>query len=227
MTTRTMDELAEAMYGKPVLTGGDTPAQPDTSTAQPVADQPATDTPTARTQDEIADAMYAKEPDAPTALDIPADIKAERDADFARSVYSPQVSLADAIPDTIADAPALAHIPEPTRRAAVAELREMAADMGLGPDKVRSLAALDSLFASPPSAEQRAEWRAQSAAQMKQLYGEAADQMLADVRRYVARDPRRVAMLEHNGRGDHPDVVRILVEQARVARLEGRLKPSA
>lgn len=75
-----------------------------------------------------------------------------------------------------------------------------------------------------PSDEQRIAWRKEALKRAHGEYGEQAESMLNDARRFVAADPKRAAMVARNGVGDHPDMVLTLIELARRARRDGRLR---
>ncbi len=58
---------------------------------------------------------------------------------------------------------------------------------------------------------------------LNRTYGNQAAQALRDAQAFIAQDPRRVKMLEVNGRGDHPKVVALMAKLGRKARLAGKL----
>lgn len=76
----------------------------------------------------------------------------------------------------------------------------------------------------PPNNEQRIAWRKESIKRAHAEFGEQAESMLNDARRFVAADPKRAAMVARNGVGDHPDMVLAVVEMARRAKRDGRFK---
>ncbi len=178
-----------------------------------------------RTEEEQAAALFGK-PEAPEVkIDIPADILAERKADKERVLFSPQETFREAIPDTLLDGtPEAGNMPEPMRRAAVAEVREMVADMGMSADDVKTLRDLGSIFDVAPSQEQVIAWREESVDLLNRTYGNQATQALRDAQAFIAQDPRRVKMFEVNNRGDHPKVVEMCARLGRKARLAGKLK---
>lgn len=222
---RTTDELAEAFYNSP-------PA-PKPS-LQPVM-QPAPEKPSkVRTAEELAEALYGK-PETETAiqdsaepeltLTIPDDVRALRAADEDRALNDPQEVYAEAIPDTFwDDQPEIEKIPESQRVAALAEVREMSADLGMTVGDVQELKDLRPVFQDIPSAEQVDEWREESIQLLNKTYGKQAKQALRDAQALIARDPRWVQSLEYNNRGDHPQVMALFARLGRQARLAGKLK---
>ena len=136
--------------------------------------------------------------------------------------YSPQATFRHDIPDPTE--PVLGMTME-QQRADAAHLRELAADLGANSVEARMLGSIArSTRNEPPSSEQRIAWRKESLKRAHGEYGEQAESMLNDARRFVAADPKRAAMVARNGVGDHPDMVLTLIELARRARRDGRLR---
>jgi len=76
----------------------------------------------------------------------------------------------------------------------------------------------------PPTDETVESWGRQALAQVRQQYGDRADDLLAAARRLVARDPRVSRFLVDSGLGSHPRVVNMLIEKAASLRSAGHLK---
>jgi hypothetical protein len=189
-----------------------------------------------RTVDELGAAMYGKPPAAPAPAesakpaDTPAPPKAEvpkeiqelRDQDSARRLYTPQATYRDALPDNLlAEAPDL---PAEVQSAVVAEFREMAADFQASTQDVAEVRRAINSVTAPPSTEQRAQWHDEIVERLNAEYGTGAKQALRDAHKLIARDARMVKILNHNGVGDHPDLVLKFARLARTARLNGKLK---
>lgn len=209
---RTEAELGEAMYGKP-------------QTATPPAQQDATSEPAKqRTPEELAEAAYPKPPE-PVQLDpVPAEVQELRD-DVARRMYSAQNTFRDAIPEADeaqrAELAAQGITPEAGRKA-MAELREIAADLDLSPAdvaKVRQRATL--VRETQPDAIAQREAAVDA---LNREFGNDAKQAWRDARALVARDPRVGRMIESMGLGDDPEVVVMIARIARQQRVAGKLK---
>lgn len=188
------------------------PAEADTTAPGQQAEAPTERAGEAQPAEQAPDPVVA-------AFAAPDNIRELREADLARRMFSPQKSLADAIPDPD---PLEAGDALEQHKAIAAELREMAADAGIGTLDIPEFkaAAREARTATP---EQRAGWRGQASAALRQQYGKEAEAVLNDARRLVARDPRAGMVLDAMGVGDHPRVVMKLAELARRERLAGRL----
>lgn len=75
-----------------------------------------------------------------------------------------------------------------------------------------------------PTPEQRQVWREDATKALRQDYGDAAGDVLKDVRAYIAQHPKLRDHLRKTGLGDHPQWVRTVAEKAREARKAGKLK---
>ena len=115
-------------------------------------------------------------------------------------------------------------IPEPVQRAALAELREMAADVAMSNDDVRALQSIARQIPEAPSDADRIAWREQAVTRLNETYGNGAAQAFRDARAFIAQDPRRAKILDNKGLGDHPDTVLMVARLARQARMQGKLK---
>ncbi|WP_398307375.1 hypothetical protein [Zoogloea sp.] len=178
-----------------------------------------------RTSDERAQEAFYGKPEEVPAVEVPENIKAMREADGLRALYSPQGSYASVLPDDLwaGDETAKA-IPEPVQRAALAELREMAADVAMSHDDVRALQSIARQIPEAPSDADRIAWREQAVTRLNETYGNSAAQAFRDARAFIAQDPRRAKLLDAKGLGDHPDTVLMVARLARQARIQGKLK---
>lgn len=140
---------------------------------------------------------------------VPEAVRKLREADSDRRMFSPQKSYAQALPID----------PEwPTKvQATIAELREVAADLGLSDVEARALGEL--LQREPASDEERAASRAE----LQRRYGPGADEELAEAQKLVARDPRFREFMDAAGWEAHPRLVMIFADKARAERARGRL----
>ncbi|WP_415257612.1 hypothetical protein [Thauera phenylacetica] len=75
-----------------------------------------------------------------------------------------------------------------------------------------------------PSPEQRQAWREDATKALRQDYGDAAGDVLKDVRAYIAQHPKLRDHLRNTGLGDHPQWVRTVAAKARAARAAGKLR---
>ncbi|MBN8283749.1 hypothetical protein [Zoogloea sp.] len=77
-----------------------------------------------RTQEGRAQQAFYGQPEEVPAVEVPENIKAMREADGARQMYSPQGTYSAVLPDDMwAGDEAAQAIPEPVQRAAISELR--------------------------------------------------------------------------------------------------------
>lgn len=237
-TNRTMDDLASALYGGPApsehVGAGNMPRTEDelgealfgpngTMCAQQAAitptdtAQPASEPPRQRSQEELAEAMFPKETPLQLAQ-VPPEVQALRD-DPARRLYSAQTSLKAAIPDATA---AEEGFTLQQTNQAVAELREIAADLDLGAQDVATLKQrAGQLRTNPTEAAAQQEATVQA---LNARFGEQATQALRDARLLLKRDPRAARMIESLGLGNDPATVMLIAERARNQIMAGRLK---
>jgi len=75
-----------------------------------------------------------------------------------------------------------------------------------------------------PTPEQRQAWREDATKTLRQDYGDAAGDVLKDVRAYIAQHPKLRDHLRKTGLGDHPQWVRTVAAKARAARAAGKLR---
>lgn len=148
----------------------------------------------------LAERLFAPDPVRREDAEAGADVKANRDADPARRLFSAQGMYQDVLPDDVL--PGLD----------VVSAREVAADLKADPADVTQFV---TLMRSLPTVteETQAGWRAES----KDLG--IADADIARARDYVKADPRLHRLLDETGLGDHPRVVSRIVELARAAQL--------
>lgn len=175
-----------------------------------------------RTEDELAEATYGKEEVLPDLA--PPEIKAERDADPLRKVYSAQVQYRDIIPDTALDDDAdAADLPAEVRKALIVESREMAADLGMTKDDIEIFRAVGaSIKEQPPTDEQCIEWQDQAIDLLNAEFGQGAKQALRDARKFAQKDKRLSMALDRNGFGDHPKIVLTVARLAAKAKANSR-----
>lgn len=178
----------------------------------------------ASTPEEKAATLYAKPEVAE--IEIPDSIKAEREADPLRAMYAPEKQFGDTINERTVfdDKEAAKQFTPEVQRAAVKELANMAADVGMTNGDVNTFVTVLRNTREAPSEETRTQWREQAVQRLNETYGKEAKQALADATKFVQADPRRARMLEAKGAGDHPDAVLLFAKLARQARTAGRLK---
>ena len=204
---RTEAELGEALYGKPA------PAP----ALQPASDEP----PTQRTAEELAAAMYPKDAE-PVQLDpAPPEVQELRD-DIARRMYSAQDTLREAVPEAPEETFTAEGIDPAVGRKALAEVREMFADLDLGPREVQGLRQRAERLRDAPT--DVITQREASVEALNREFGNDAKQAWRDARALVARDPRVGKLIEAMGLGDDPDTVLLLARTARSQRATGKLR---
>ncbi|MCF8203649.1 MAG: hypothetical protein K9J82_01135 [Methylotenera sp.] len=199
--SRSLAEMGAALYG----------GEP------PPAHVPPTE-PVGRTGEQIASAMYDK-PELPPE-ELPPEVKALREAEPARQIYSDTTQYkAAGIDKALADLGI-------EGQAAEAEHRTWAgvfADLDLNAQDAAHVVGLATM--DEPSAETMQVWPDEAKTALQDEYGpDGWEQALADARRLVGRDPRLKDFLNRTGLGNHPDVVRIAARQARAAIASGKLK---
>jgi hypothetical protein len=154
----------------------------------------------------------------------PAPIREMRDADTDRKMYSPQNMLKDSLPDDTFTEVVGEGITDASKAAAVAEWREIAADVGMSNNEVKQFVGLyKQNITNPPTPEQNDKWRNESVKLLKERYGERADSMLGMADKLVKRDPRVQHLITHGGLANHPQVVLSIAEAALRQAAKGRL----
>lgn len=221
---------AAALYGDPAAPAPAAAAEPASAPAaapnsgQPqgrAPTRPAPEHPLAKSE-RLADGLYAQPED--VSVEVPESIANARKGDELRTIYGAQGQFGQDITDAIAEGSAeFAAFPEDMRKAAIAEVREIAADVGMTNEDVSTLKALAPQF-NATTAEQVAQWQAESVQTLQREYGEEWQQALADAKALIARDPRLVQIMRAGGRGNHPQVVSMFARLGRQARMSGRIK---
>lgn len=180
--------------------------------AEPEADRPP------RTEQEQADHLFGDKA-APVELEpVPDEVKALRDT-TERRMFSAQQTLREAIPDATEPAEGFDLA---TTNKAMAEVREIAADLELGPTEVQQLRHRAELVRAAPPAE--AEQVDAAIHALNTRFGNDAKQALRDARALLARDPRAAKVIENLGLGNDPHTVVMLAERARAQINAGKLK---
>ncbi len=147
-------------------------------------------------------------------MPVPESVQKLRQQFADRAIYGGEQYRLNIPDNMLDDAPEAASLDPAIRKAAIAETREMAADLGLTSEDVAELKSLAATVKEPPSAEQRAAWVAESTEALKREYGEQWQDALRDAMRLVNRDPRVAQVLLHNNRGDHPRYVMLFAKLA-------------
>lgn len=210
--------------------------QPDAPAPEPVAETLITAPVQAETT--ATEAMYPSMPDAadpetqpeaqpvddvnPLEAGTPEEVKALRDADPARRLYSAQETYKGELSAEVFDSVEGEGITPEVRQQAAATWREIAADIELSPVEVREL--IPVFQAPPPAPEVQEANRAASFKWLNEAHGDQAGFALAAAQALVARDPRVAALLDHSGAGDDVRVVKKVVAAALKAVASGKLK---
>lgn len=102
------------------------------------------------------------------------------------------------------------------------------AELGLTHQEAVSVTEIGiSAITNPPTPEMVSSWTEQAKDVLTQDFGpRGAHQALQDAQRYLGRygSPELRDVLNMTGLGNHPQVVRVIAQKARQARLEGRLR---
>jgi hypothetical protein len=203
-------------------------AQPATPAAEPVHDSPATNLSEEARLEASGARLFNKDPEAFVDANAPDEVKALREADSARAMYSPQELFKNDLPDADFEAVVGKEGPDGqpfTQEQAVqaaSTFREIAADMSLSATDVREMVPI--FKAPPPTPEVQEANRAAAFKWLNEAHGDQAGFALAAAQALVARDPRAAALLDHTGRGDDPRVVRTIVTAALKQVAAGKLK---
>lgn len=169
--------------------------------------------------------------DEPEQVDgLPENIRELREGDRDRVMFSPQKTYEYDVPDDLLDGSEESpnDIPDDLKAAAVAELREMSADMGLSGVEVREFIT-QARAVAPLRAQTVQEVQAQATQALTQLNRElgseqASREALRDAKQLLARDPRIHQMVVGAGLGNDVKTIRTLAEIARRERARGRLR---
>ena len=140
-------------------------------------------------------------------------------------LYEAQTTYRESLPDRLVDEYAVL---DPAQREAVlgeiAEYRELAGELQVGNAHVEELVGMQEAF-DQVTHEQADAWRAESEQTLVREFGGAqASELLADARLLVSQNPRLRAFLDEGARGNHPRVVRMVIDLARREKVAGRLK---
>jgi hypothetical protein len=195
-----------------------TPTVAPAAEAEPAAETMLTDAPQAEADKSLYPSMNEEKPFVDS--NAPDAVKALRDADKDRRMFSPQRAYASDLPASIFDR--VEGITAEVREQAAGVWREVAADLQIPPVEVRELVGI---FQAPPPPPEVQE--ANRSASMKWLidqHGDRAGHVLEAAQALVARDPRVAALLDHSGAGDNPKVVAKIVASALRQVASGKLK---
>lgn len=158
---------------------------------------------------------------------IPGEIRELRENDRGRRMFSPQKTYEYDVPDDLLNLEEAGDddTPAEMKAAAVAELREMAADMSMSGADVRMLIGRARAAAANPAQDEAAE-RSQASQQLAADLGsaKAAQQALADAKQLLDRDPRMRQLVLSLGMGNDVQTIKTLAELARRERASGRLR---
>lgn len=220
-----MDAMLAKLYPTMAAQEGATPAGAPAPAQPAAAPAPAPADSTAEAAARLFPGMQERPEPAPNPS-VPDAVKARREADPERKVYSPQIMMKDAVPDDLFDAaPTDSRITPEMKQAATAELREMSADLGATRQEVENFIDLyKQNLANPPTDEQAAKWHKESRDLLKGRYGDGADHALSMAKKLLARDPRVKSIIVAGNLGNHPKVVMAVTEAALREAQKGRLK---
>lgn len=158
---------------------------------------------------------------------IPSEIRELRENDRGRRMFSPQKTYEYDVPNDLLNLEEVGDddTPAEMKAAAVAELREMAADMSMSGADVRMLIGRARAAAANPAQNEAAE-RSQASQQLAADLGsaQAAQQALADAKQLLDRDPRMRQLVLSLGMGNDVQTIKTLADLARRERARGRLR---
>ncbi len=194
-----LGELATALYG---------------------ADVPVETTPLPASAPPISSALERlhSKPDPLPAEDLPAEVKALRDGDVARSLYDDRSAFSE-LPNVLADIGLEGRELEIEHRHWAGVLT----DLAVPPAEVKGLATLAKSHAYPDEATAET-WQTEGLEALKTTYGSAWKSALADAQALVQRDPRLSDWLNRTGLGNHPRFIAMAADRARHAIANGTLK---
>lgn len=214
------DRLYPSMAGRT----GQQPAQ-----AKPTEPAPATlMVDEQRGEQDPADGIYPSMQEAeaqPASGAVPDNIRELREADGARRLYTPQSTYKSDIPDDIlSSALTDENAPSPEVLAsAVHELREMAADVGLGGSDLRALQIRARTLHQEPVPDHVQQQ--QTMKRLGEIYGpDGVKSALATANRLLDRDPRTKQLVKVLGLGNDPDTIVMVARAAFREQGNGRLK---
>lgn len=171
-----------------------------------------------RTDEEMEHALYPKKAEPVNLAPVPEEVQALREAQE-RKMFSAQDMLKDVIRDSEFKSAELD--PEVAKRGIV-EVREIAADLGLGKAEIEALKDRATAVRVQPIPESQQVDATISA--LNREFGNDARQALMDARALVGRDPRVGRIIEAMGIGNDPAVVVMLAKQARSQIAAGHLR---
>lgn len=151
----------------------------------------------------------------PKPAEVPEAVNRLRDAPE-RKMYSAEGTYRDALKRT-----AFADVDPAADKAVNAEAANIFADLGIGNTEAATVVGLVRAHGEAGD-ETVAGWEAESNTFLATL-GKDARESLQLARTLVQRDPRVAAVLDQTGLGSHPDVVKMLIEKAKSARLRGEI----
>lgn len=172
-----------------------------------------------KTMEQHAESLFGSKDAAPAPfMDVPDDVKAIRES-ADRRMFDAQTTYRDALPDDVFKSDE--HSAEDSAKAA-REVREIAADLDLGPDEFKGLyqRAIDLRVEPVPEADQVAE----AINALNARFGNSAKQALRDARLLIERDIRMAKIIEGWGLGNDPHTIVTLAEKARSQIAAGKLK---
>lgn len=197
---RTDDQLAAALYG----------------TKAPPAHVAPTES-IARTFEQIAAAVHDK-PELPPE-ELPAEVKALREADPVRRIYNDAKTFKDAgIGQALEELGIEGEQLQVEQRAWAGVM----GDMGVSATEATDLVQLALMDTPEPAVIEG--WAGEAMQGLRDAFGDDADQALADARLLISRDPRVKDFLNRTRMGNHPRVVLLAAERARAAFAAGTLK---
>lgn len=224
-----MDEstFAAALFDHPSSQPQQQPAAPSDATLLTAGGTSPTPPAPADPDVAIAEKLYPAEaaPAPPYNDSTPEEIRKLRLEDTDRKHFTPQTMYADAIPSDLLAEVAADDLTDEHKNAAVAEWRELAADLSLGGQEVKEFIGIyKQAISNPPTPEQDAQWRNESKKLLVEKYGQRADAVLGLADRLLKRDPRAQHIVKHGRLGNNPKIVLAVVEAALRESTKGRLK---
>lgn len=175
--------------------------------------------------------MKAKEAPADHNQGTPEHIRALREGDTARKMFTAQSTHAEALPDELFETAIGTTLPDGTAitaeqaQSAAREWREIAADTGMSNNEVKQcINIFREVAANTESEAHSGKWRAESSKWLKDQHGEQSEKMLNLANKLIKRDSRIQQLILSNGAlGNHPELVKMLVGAALRERNKGRL----
>ncbi len=176
-------------------------------------------------EDDVARRMFQKDETPAPSSAVPESIKALRDEDVERKLFSAQGTYSDVIPDDMFDQHSVGAMDTPVevKTGLIREYREIAADVGLSKEDVQLLQQRTLSLRDAPIDDD--DQQAGAMLRLVEVFGaEGVREALKEANALLDRDPRTRQLVHGWGLGNDAETIVMLVRAARSERAKGRLK---